>query len=267
MYFIIEEVCVLFRQGSKNRILSFAGLILFAVGVLAAILMFLLRYDELWVWYDLTREKLSATEQYILNIPQRGKFILMIFLLFAIKCFIPIYPTSTVCFLTGLVLPIYLAIPVNILGFCIMLTCKYFWGFRFGGGTAWKMINKVDGARKLIQQDGKGNPWLLVMLRLVPGVPVNSVSSIYGSMNFGFFKYLLLSLLGFMPRLISYSLVGRNAYDPLSIGFLLPLMIICLFSGITLLSVNGVMILIKRIVEKTRKNKASEVVDNENVTQ
>ena len=106
-----------------------------------------------------------------------------------------------------------------------------------------------------VEQDGSGNPWLLVMLCVIPGIPVNTVSSLYGSMNFGYRKFLLLSTLGFLPRLVSYTIVGRNAFDPLSIGFLLPLTIICILSAITLLSTNGVIMFVEHIVKKTKNSK------------
>ena len=113
-------------------------------------------------------------------------------------------------------LPMYLAIPVNILGFSLLLTVRYFWGRRFGAGNAWRMICKTDTLKKLIQQDGKGNPALLILLRLLPCMPINTFSNIYGSFDFGYRKFMLLSIIGFMPRLLSFTFVGRNVFDPLA---------------------------------------------------
>ncbi len=249
----------LFKKGSYNRILTLAGLFLLATGILLIILMFLLQFEDLWRWYDITQVKLANLETRISEIPQKGLFIAAVLSLFFLKVIVPIYPTSTVCFLSAVVLPLYLAIPVNIAGLCIMFTCKYFWGFRFGGGMAWRMVSKVDRLRRLIQRDGNGNPWLLVMLRLVPGTPLNAVSSIYGSMNFGYRSFVLLSVAGFLPRLVSYTIVGRNVYDPLSISFLLPLTILFMLTGVTMLSVNGGIVLIERVVKATQNNKKGEI--------
>ncbi|MBQ4243986.1 MAG: TVP38/TMEM64 family protein [Clostridia bacterium] len=245
----------LLKKGSKNRMVTFAGLILLAFGLLLIVVMSLRKYHAMWVWYDNLLLKLDQLKNYILHIPQPWKVALMILLLYVIKFFIPIYPTSTVCFFAGLMFPTYIAIPLSILGTSLMYTYKYFWGYFVGGGMAWKMVNKVNGARKLLLQDGSGNPWLLVMLCVIPGIPVNTVSSLYGSMNFGYRKFLLLSTLGFLPRLVSYTIVGRNAFDPLSIGFLLPLTIICILSAITLLSTNGVIMFVEHIVKKTKNSK------------
>lgn len=226
-----------------------------ALSVALGVLLFSLQFDELWRWYGQTRQNLFRLENFIMNLDKSWQFLGAVMILFAVKSFFPIYATSTVCFLSGIVLPSYIAIPVNILGFTVLITVRYFWGRRFGAGGAWKVISKTEKLKKLIQQDGSGNPALLIALRLIPGMPVNSISGIYGSFNFGYVRFVLLSVIGFMPKLISFTLVGRNIYDPLSAGFLLPIMILMFFTGISLLSVNGVWTTVEKTVEFTKKHK------------
>lgn len=213
------------------------------------VLLLSLEHEELWRWYAQIKRSLAELEQFILHIDIAWLFALAILLLFAVKSVIPIYPTSTICFLTGAVLPMYFSIPVNIIGFSVLLTIRYFWGKRFGAGNAWKIISKTDTLRKLIQQDGRGNSALLVALRLVPGVPVNSISGIYGSFDFGYPKFIIFSVIGFMPRLISYTFVGRNVFDPLSGSFLVPVMLILFFSGISAIFINGIWISVEKTVK------------------
>lgn len=229
--------------------LLFGGLILILLSFAVFVLLLSLEHEGLWQWYAQIKRSLADLEELILNIDIAWLFALAILLLFAVKSVIPIYPTSTVCFLTGAVLPMYFAIPVNIIGFAVLLTVRYFWGRRFGAGNAWKIISKTDTLRKLIQQDGKGNSALLVALRLIPGVPVNSISGIYGSFDFGYLKFILFSVIGFMPRLISYTFVGRNVFDPLSGGFLVPIMLILFFTGISVIFINGIWITVEKTVE------------------
>ena len=216
-----------------------------------------LQFEGLWHWYTQIKHSLAQLEEFILTIDIAWVFVCAILLLFAVKSVLPIYPTSTVCFLTGVVLPMYMAIPVNIAGFIVLLTIRYFFGRRFGAGNAWKLISKTDTLRKLIQKDGKGNSALLIALRLIPGLPVNSISGIYGSFDFGYLKFVLFSVIGFMPKIISFTFVGRNVFDPLSAGFLVPIMILLFATGISLLSVNGVWITVEKTVEYI-KNKKSQ---------
>ena len=140
----------------------------------------------------------------------------------------------------------------------VLITVRYFCGMRFGAGGAWRVICKNDKLRKLIRQDGRGNPSLLIALRLVPGMPVNSISGIYGSFDFGYWRFVLLSVIGFLPKLISFTLVGRNVYDPLSAGFLLPVMILLLATGFSLLSVNGVWTTVEKTIEFANKRKDTQ---------
>ena len=227
-----------------------------------SILLFLLRFEELWVWYDKAQQNLIELEELILRLDKTWQFLTAIMLLFSIKSFFPIYATSTVCFLSGVVLPSYVAIPVNILGFTVLISIRYFIGKRFGAGGAWKMISKTEKLRSLIEHDGTGNPALLIALRLVPGVPINSISRIYGSLDFSYGEFVALSLIGFMPKLISFTLVGRNVYDPLSAGFLLPVIIILLITGVSLLSVNGVWSTAEKTVEISKKHKERKNKDD-----
>ena len=246
------------KKTRKPKIfLLFGGIILILLSLAVFVLLLSLEHEELWRWYAQIKHSLAELEQVILHIDIAWLFALVILMLFAVKSVIPIYPTSTVCFLTGAVLPMYFAVPVNIIGFVVLLTIRYFWGKRFGAGNAWKIISKTDTVRKLIQQDGKGNSALLVALRLVPGMPVNSISGIYGSFDFGYPKFIIFSIVGFLPRLISYTFVGRNIFDPLSGSFLVPVMLILFFSGISAIFINGIWVSIEKTVKYVKtKNKA-----------
>lgn len=239
----------------------FSGLILIGIGIAAAVLLYMLQYDELWHWYEVIKSELALIETQIAHLDDKWVFAAVILLLFAVKSFIPIYPTSTVCFLTGAVLPMYFSVPLNVAGFCILLTIRYFSGRRFGAGSAWRLLCKYDRLRRLIEHDGNGNSSLLIILRLIPFMPVNSISGIYGSLRFEYPRFILLSVIGFMPRIISYTFVGRNVYDPLSPEFIVPIMILAFASGISLVCVNGMWRWIEAAVRKAKvkiKNKASK---------
>ena len=249
------------KSGNPKKILLFVGLSLLLFSVAVSVLLFTLQYDDLWGWYTQVRETLIGFEARIAEIRQVWLFVLVILLLFLMKNFIP-YPLSSVCFLTGLVLPMYMAIPVNLAGISMLLATQYFWGKRFGPGYSWKFLRRWETLSTLVEHDGSGNPMLLAALRLTPFVPINSVSKIYGSLNFSFWHYLLLSILGLLPRLISFTFVGRNLFDPLSPGFLVPLAAISFISGISLLSVNGVWFTVERI-NRHKKNKKERDPNND----
>lgn len=218
--------------------LDVAGVFSTAAGIIVAILLYSMRYEALWVWYEDLRNWLIGLENQIVQITVVWEFIAAILLLYLIKCFVPIYTTSTVCFLTGVVLPIYLAIPVNVLGLCIQFTGKYCWGkywnAKRGPGLTWRWIIRNPKLWSMIESEGNetGDPRFLAISRLIPCTPVNTISSVYGYLGYDLKKYLLLSFAGYLPRLISFTFVGRNMFDPLSSAFLVPIMTIFILGGI-----------------------------------
>ena len=70
-------------------------------------------------------------------------------------------------------------------------------------------------------------------------MPVNSVSRLYGTTEIPYGRYMLISVLGFTYKLFSYTIIGRNVFDPASASFIVPLILLFIFSGIVLLSLSG----------------------------
>ncbi len=232
-----------------------AGIALLISAAAVSIVVYLLRYDQLWLWYKVYQEKLLEAEQFIQSLGISWKFVLAMLIVFLVRTFIPFLAVSAICVLTGAVLPPYWALIVNFLGIIIMMSIKYFEGMKFGSGNAWKIISKNERARKIIESSGKVNKALLFALRLIPGFPLGSVSRIYGSLRFPYWRFILLSAAGFAPKLLSYTFMGTNVFDPLSSAFLVPLMIVLTISGASLLCVNLIWLLVEKSVSSSKKNK------------
>ena len=232
-----------------------AGFALLISAAAVSVVVYLLRYDQLWLWYKVYQEKLLEIEQFIQSLGISWKFVLAMLIVFLVRTFIPFLAVSAICVLTGAVLPSYWALIVNFLGMIIMMSIKYFEGMKFGSGNAWKIISKNERARKIIESSGKVNKALLFALRLIPGFPLGSVSRIYGSLRFPYWQFILLSAAGFAPKLLSYTFMGTNVFDPLSSAFLVPLMIALTISGASLLCVNLIWLLVEKSVSSSKKNK------------
>lgn len=232
-----------------------AGFALLISAAAVSVVVYLLRYDQLWLWYKVYQEKLLEIEQFIQSLGISWKFVLAMLIVFLVRTFIPFLSVSAICVLTGAVLPSYWAMIVNFLGVIIMMSIKYFEGMKFGSGNAWKIISKNERARKIIESSGKVNKALLFALRLIPGFPLGSVSRIYGSLRFPYWQFILLSAAGFAPKLLSYTFMGTNVFDPLSSAFLVPLMIALTISGASLLCVNLIWLLVEKSVSSSKKNK------------
>ena len=243
------------KHWTRSGIMNAAGFALLISAAAVSVVVYLLRYDQLWLWYKVYQEKLLEAGQFIQSLGISWKFVLAMLIVFLVRTFIPFLAVSAICVLTGAVLPSYWALIVNFLGIIIMMSIKYFEGMKFGSGNAWKIISKNERARKIIESSGKVNKALLFALRLIPGFPLGSVSRIYGSLRFPYWQFILLSAAGFAPKLLSYTFMGTNVFDPLSSAFLVPLMIALTISGASLLCVNLIWLLVEKRVSSSKKNK------------
>jgi len=236
------------RPGKEKRrrsLINFiGGLLLVAGGALVALLFFR-NTPWLWEWYEVYQQRLTQAEDYVLNLPRAEMVTLVIppivLLLYAVKSVIPFFPISMMCFITSAVLPMTTSFAVNIAGVVLLVGVKFWWGRRRGGGRTQKLLKLHPYVRAFLENDSKSKPWLLFMFRVLPFFPVNPVSQIYGAMGFDFVDYALISLLGFLPRLIAYTILGHNTFDPLSIPFIVPLIIIFTLSGVSLIGINMVL--------------------------
>lgn len=222
------------------RILGIASAISFIIAIALIVLLRLLQVDSISQWYGKYTNTLMRFEQSIENMDQLWLTAIVIELNFILKAIVPWLPISVLCFVTGVIFKWYIAIPLNLIGLTMLFTIKYFWGRRFGGGNAEKILSKYDKFYNIvIDEDKIGSPLVLFVSRLIPCWPINLTSQIYGSLKFDYWKYLLISLIGFSYKLFSYTLIGRNVYDPLSLKFILPLIPLFLISSIVLLILNG----------------------------
>lgn len=224
----------------RSSALSFTGVMLLLLsGVFIGLYIFSTN-EEIQLWYSKYEEMLLWLDNKVLSIGRNELKVLAIFSLYAIKTFIPFATIPAMCVLSGMVFDPLPALIVNVVGYSIMLVLRYHFGKRYGGGNAYKLLRKNSLSRLLIDYHGSGNPIVLIILRFIPGLPTNPVSQIYGAIGFDFRKYMLISVLSFLPKLFSYTFIGVYVFDPLSLPFFLPIIILLALSGISVLTINSI---------------------------
>lgn len=178
-----------------------------------------------------------SLEMFIAQYESFAAFFLLIFL-FAFKSFVPVIPFSVLFIASGMVFSEVTAFAINILGFAVLCTLKFLWGKKKGGGGAHKLANRSKTVYKFMDFGGDGNKWMLALMRFVPFFPTNTVSRAYGGTEMELTQYLAYSMLGFFPRLVLWSVIGINIFDPFTVKFMAPIIIMLIISGISLLLVN-----------------------------
>ena len=229
------------KEVKRSSALSFTGVLLLILAAVLVGVYFVITDENIQRWYAMYEKLLYDMDMAILSIGDNGIIVFVIFALYVIRCFIPVITVPALCVLSGMVFPTTEALLVNIIGCVIMLTVRYKFGVRFGGGKAYSLLRRNTISRMLVERKGSGNPWVLFIFRFIPCFPINPVSQMYGAMGYDLWKYLVISVIGFMPKLLSYTFIGVYVFDPLSLKFFLPFIILFAVSGTSILILNAIL--------------------------
>ncbi len=230
----------------KPNIMTMAGVVLITLSLSLLILLALFKVPRLQDWYERYLIYLTELEIRIASFDSKWIIILSLFVLFSIKALmpLPILPLSCVFVISSMVFMTPIALLINTIGLILIFSIRYYIGTK-RKAIPYKILKSYDEIWNILEHDGNGNPWLLFVCRFIPMFPINTVSNIYGSMRYDFKNYLIISTFAFMPKLISYLIIGRNLFNPFSAPFLVPITVLFLLAGIGLLLTRRVILVIK----------------------
>ncbi|MBO4383398.1 MAG: hypothetical protein J5847_04815 [Clostridia bacterium] len=128
--------------------------------------------------------------------------------------------------------------------------------------TVKKTLLKVPVLSTLIDEEdavqsakgGTGNPIILFAMRLIPFVPANPISSLYGNMQMDYRSFLAISLVGYLIKVTSFTAIGYNIADPFSSKFIVPLIALLYLSGFLLFAINRIL----KFVDKRKQEQAAQ---------
>ncbi len=227
------------KRRSKTYAINTMAFICFVLALALIVLLRIFSNDSFTIWYSKYVDTLASFEVWMQTYGATLTSVFLILLNFLLKAVIPWFPIACMCVASGLLFEWYYALLINLAGMIILFTVKFYWGRRFGGGNAEKILSRYETAYEFIDKSRLGSGVVLFFLRFVPCMPVNSVSSLYGSTDISYGRYLAVSVAGCFYKLFSYTTIGRNVYDPASASFIVPLILLLIFSGMMLLSLSG----------------------------
>lgn len=222
------------KVAKRKATIKRSSTVCFCVAVALVIITYVMTLPEvkrslqdMYAWFE-------RIENYIAGYDKLAAFGLVM-ALFAVKSVVAFIPFSVLFISSGMVFSAPVAMGVSILGFALLISVKFLWGKKFGGGNAHKLAVKSKSITRFMDLKGKGNKWMLVVLRFVPFVPVGTVSRAYGATEMKYLPFVGLSVLGFLPRVVLWSFVGSNIFDPFTPTFMAPIIVLLIISGISLL--------------------------------
>ena len=242
------------REAFILKLMTVLGIGSFITAAVLLTLILMMRVESVRARYDQYLVMLQNLEAEVTSLNNHWLIVIVILLLYLLRTLTAIYPYPVLYISTAMVFSPVQSFIINMGGMLFTIVFRYYTGVQMGEGFWNGVLKKNPSVNALFEVDARGNPLVLFALRFVPIFPFNTVSHLYGSFEYPFVKYVLISTAALVPRLISYSFLGKNVYDPLSPSFFVPLTLLFLLTGVSFFVMRGVFSLTFR---RSRKSHAT----------
>lgn len=169
--------------------------------------------------------------------------VLVLLSLFALKGVCMVIYSGLLYAASGILLPLPIAIVVNIIGTALMVTIPYFLTRFIGGNAADSICKKYPKAASLLQRHGQSDFVFSMVLRFIYLIPTEAASIYLTAVRVKYIPFLLGSLVGSLPSIILFPIMGTNLGDYRSPEFMIAF---CIQLAFILLSIVAVAIYRKR---------------------
>lgn len=234
------------------------GITCFIGAAVLAVLFNVMRVNTVQEKYAQYLVFLSDFEASVAALENKWLIIIVIFLLFILRSLSAVIPYAIIYMTTAMVFPPRQSFLINLAGMVFTAAFRYYTGIQMGEGYLNKILKKNPIISRIFEVDGRGNPIVLLAIRIVPLFPYNTVSQLYGSFEYPFLKYMIISSAALLPRLVSYSFIGNNVYDPLSTAFYLPIILLLIVTGFSFFFLRAILLVTHKYTHKSRKEKQSD---------
>ncbi|MDT8718520.1 TVP38/TMEM64 family protein [Clostridium sp. 19966] len=158
-----------------------------------------------------------------------GKFtVLAILIIYMVKPVGFILPTSAIAIATGGIYGVFLGTVISLVG-CFLSSTVAFYISRFLGKG---FVEKFTKGKALQLEDNieKHGFKIMFFMRLSIIFPFDALSYAAGLSKIKYKDFILGTVIGVIPEMISYSSAGKHLDNPISLQFILPFIIIILFA-------------------------------------
>lgn len=151
--------------------------------------------------------------------------ILTIWGVYLTKSILFIIPASLIYISIGMAFPPLTASLISLVGIIIEVTVTYFLGLFLGGEYVNKQLAKTKAGKKILDMKLNDNFLALLPIRALPVFPIDFVSLFWGASRCGFGRYFFASVIGIMPRVILFTILGDGIYDYIPIHLIIKIII------------------------------------------
>ena len=132
---------------------------------------------------------------------------------YLVKSVLFIIPAMLIYVSIGMAFPPVTACLISLVGIILEITVTYFLGIFLGGPYVNKLLSKTKPGKKVLDMKLNENFPTLLVIRALPVFPIDFVSLFWGASRCGFVKYFLASVIGIMPRVVLFTIIGDSIYE------------------------------------------------------
>ncbi|MGN0203594.1 MAG: TVP38/TMEM64 family protein, partial [Coprococcus sp.] len=159
---------------------------------------------------------------------------LMMIGLFALKSLSVVIYSGILYIADGILFPLPIAFLMNICGSVVMVTLPYIIGKKVGARAAGYVVEKYPKAKSLNKLRSENDFIFTFFVRMIGRLPSDIVSMYMGAIGVKYQKYLSGSILGMLPHMITFPVMGMNITNPRSPEFIVSLCVeIIIMAGTT----------------------------------
>lgn len=141
--------------------------------------------------------------------------------IYLLKSVLFVIPASLIYISVGLAFDTGQAIAINFVGIALEVTVTFLLGKFLGGVYVEKRLRGKKFADKLLNAKQKNTLSFLLVVRALPAFPIDFVSLFLGASGIGFLPYFIISVIGIMPRVILFTVLGDGIYKYIPMEVLL----------------------------------------------
>lgn len=235
------------------KLFKVLGILSYIASGVFLVLSVVLQIDSVRARYDQYLVALATFENHVAGLKNQWLTVIVIALLYILRSLSPVYPFPALYIMTAMVFSPVHSFIINMAGMAFNIAFRYYTGVQMGEGFWNKVLHRYPDIDAVFQVDARGNPLVLFALRFVPVLPFSTISHLYGTFEYPFVKYMIISMAALVPRLVSYSFIGNNVYDPLSTRFFIPLIVLFFITGTSFFVMRSVYKLVLKLSGKTTK--------------
>lgn len=156
------------------------------------------------------------TPESILAITPENRFLAACAMLglFALKSVSVVIYSGLLYVVSGVLFPLPVAVVVNLLGTAVMVSIPYALGRKSGSAAVDQVVERYPKAAQLRRLRSNNDFLFTFLVRIIGRLPSDVVSVYMGAVGVHYRAYLPGCLLGMLPHMITFPLMGGSLTDP-----------------------------------------------------